>query len=123
MEELIGRIFGTVILIWSVLNIGVQHILLKTFILYRLKHSYNSLWSALGEPRLLQSTEFSECFVKLSMDIDKLESIKERRDFALFISLKAYGPIDKLGELMIIIALVLVLILSGFSLFSKLFGS
>lgn len=123
MEELIYRVLAIVVCLMSVLGIGVQHILLKTYILYRLKQSYNSWWVELGAPRLFQLSEFSDSFVMLSMETDKMEVIKTRKDFALYRSLQAYGKIERAVVYMVVITLTLILILYGIEVFGDLFTS
>lgn len=123
MEELIYRVLAIVVCLMSVLGIGVQHILLKTYILYRLKHSYNRWWVELGAPRLFQLSEFSDSFVMLSMEADKMEAIKARKDFTLYRSLQAYGKIERAVVYMVVITLTLILILYGIEFFGDLFTS
>jgi hypothetical protein len=123
MEDLVGRIFTIVACLYCILIVGVQHLLLKTYILYRLKHSYSCWWVDLGEPKLWQLTEFSDDFVMLSMDTGKMEAINKRGDSALSGSLKAYGKIQRVGEYMLVIALALIPIFYGLRFLGELFAS
>ena len=123
MEDLVGNVLTIVACLYFILTVGVQHLLLKTYILHRLKHSYNCWWVDLGEPKLWQLTEFSDDFVMLSMDTGKMETINKRGDSALFGSLKAYGKIERVGECMLVIVLALIPIFYGFRYLDELLAS
>ncbi|MGB0833744.1 MAG: hypothetical protein ACPGR2_04430 [Psychrobium sp.] len=113
MEDLIRSIFMQSIWCFGIV-IGIQHVILKPYVLYQLKNKHNELWRELGSPHFWQSREFSDDFVRFSKNSSKLLLVERDGNKNLLAALKGYQFIERLVQINLAVCAFLLLILLSF---------
>ena len=105
-SESMGQIFVKLsfFLMWAGGGLMLfQHLILKPFLLHRLRVRHEKLWKEIGAPRFFQSVEFSDDLVRLARESEQIPDQNPSRGIATYTLLRAYSGLDRAVTILLFI--------------------